>query len=670
MSNSIALYCGYDTAHRPLPLRAYYPAIRGSLLRRTYGGGERPAKFRGMHTLMAHEDNYWVRRLRTDSFSRRRFVGGAAVAGTGAAALGLVGCGGGSSSSTPTASATSAGGTSTAAASATTAGAAPVDGGIYTAVLGGTQFDSVDIERASRDEVGWLTNYVYAKLLRFSNPDAGDIESDLAQKWETPDSQTYTFTLRNDVKWQDTPITKGRQFTSADVKWHIERSAAGVLQDGSKAQFRFQSDWAGVKVETPDDFTVKLTLPQPNAPFLGRLAASYSGIPNREATMQFEKTHTVLTPDAMPATGPFTLQQWTTGKDILLKKNPNYFRKGEPHLDGIHIPWGLFEDPNAQRLAFEQKQVDSWAAGDPSATKAVIDAHKDQMIESLTGVSNTVLLELNMNTQFKDLRLVRAMNMAIDRRAMIQAFHQGLGQVSGPATWLQEGWAVAPADLIKYEGYRTDRAQEIKDARDLWAAGGGPALGDIDIHGIDTWTSVYPDTSAILIKMLNDNLGITQIKSTRATYNDDVIPLLAKGSFVNWMAWTNAVNSPDPRLDLLAWFSSKGSYNFNKANNPDLDKLLNDSVSNPDIAKAKQASLQAQDIILKNAQFGTIVLYNYISRTAVWNYLHPNSKVPASAGKAASGYWNTASGALVEKSVWFNPKDPTYTDAIKNRTLS
>lgn len=601
---------------------------------------------------------------------RRGFLAAAGATSAGLAAFGAVGCGDDDNTSKNTATSAPSGTAAASPATSATAASTAVDGGIYTSVLGGTQFDSVDIERASRDEVAWLSNYVYAKLLRFSNPDAGDLEADIAQKWETPDAQTYTFNLRNDVKWQDTPITNGRQFTSADVKWHIERQAAGVLQDGSKAQFRFQSDWAGVKVETPDDFTLKLTLPKPNAPFLGRLAASYGGIPNREATLKFEKTHTVLTPDAFPATGPFTLEQWTTGKDILLKKNPNYFRKGEPHLDGIKIPWGLFEDPNAQRLAFEQKLVDSWAAGDPSATKAVIDAHKGEMVESLTGVSNTVLLELNMNTQFKDLRLIRALNMAIDRRDLIQKFHQGLGQVSGPVTWLQEGWAIAPADLIKYEGYRTDRAQEIKDARALWEAGGGPALGDVDIHGIDTWTSVWPDTSAILIKMLNDNLGISQIKSTRATYNDDVIPLLAKGSFVNWMAWTNAVNNPDPRLDLLAWFNSTGSYNFNRANNPELDKLLSDSVSTPDVNEAKSLSLKAQDIILKNAQFGTIVLYNYISRTAVWNYLHANLKTPPSDGKPASGYWNTAAGALTGKSVWFNPKDPTYTDAIKNRTLA
>ena len=351
-----------------------------------------------------------------------------------------------------------------------------------------------------------------------------------------------------------------------------------MLQDGTAAQFRFKSDWAGVKVETPDDFTLKLTLPKPSAPFLVRLAAYFGGIPNREATLQFEKNHTVLTPDAMPATGPFTLQQWATGKDILLKKNPTHFRKGEPHLDGIHIPWGLFEDPNAQRLAFEQKQVDSWAAPDPAATKAVIDAHKDSMIEVLTGVSNTVFLHLNMNQQFKDLRLVRAMNMAIDRRAMIQAFHQGLGQVSGPVTWLQQGWATKPEDLIKYEGYRTDRAAGDQGrARPLgsrrWAGARRrrhPRHRHLD--GTLARHERHPDQDA----QRQPGHHPDQVDPCHLQRRRHPAPR-RRVTFVNWMAWTNAVNSPDPRLDLLSTAASTGSQNWNRINNPALDKLLADA---------------------------------------------------------------------------------------------
>ncbi|MBI5949330.1 MAG: ABC transporter substrate-binding protein [Chloroflexi bacterium] len=611
--------------------------------------------------------NYWTRRLTSAQLSRRRFVGGAAVTGVGAAALGLVGCG---DDDDGEATATTApGGSPTAPGATATPAQQAVDGGILRSIwLGGSQFDSTDTHRGFRDETYWLSNYVLNKIIRYSNPDTGDVEADLAEKWETPDSQTYTFTIRKDVKWQNTSLTNGRALTSKDIKWHIERQRDAKLVDGTAVPFRFQSDYTGVTVETPDDYTVKLKLPAPNGAFLTRMAAYFATVPNRETVEKYEKTYNTLTEEAMPATGAFTIKKWRANEDVYVQKNPQNFRKGEPHFDGMILPVGLFADPTAARLAFEQKQIDAWASPDASVTKSILDAHKDSMYEVLTGVANTVFLHLNMNNQFKDVRLVRAMNMAVDRRLMISTFHQGLGAVSGPVTWLQEGFAVKPEDLIKYPGYRTDRQLEIKEARELWTAGGGPALGDVDIRVTDTWLGPYPDTNQIMIKMFNEALGVTQFKSTKCTYNDDIIPNLANGKFPNWMSWTSQVNSPDPRNDLLNTFNSKGSGNFQKVNNADLDKLTNDAILTSDLTKARDLTQQAQKIILDNGHFGNVVLYNYISRAAYWNYLHGNFKTNPSAGKAAAGY-NIFSGHLVAKNSYLDPKDPSYGDTVKNRSL-
>jgi len=612
------------------------------------------------------EDNYWLRRLDSNRLSRRRFVGGAAVTGVGAAGLGLVGCGDDDDDDTAP---TTAGGSPTAAASPTPVAAKPVAGGIMRSIwLGGSQFDSTDTHRGFRDETYWLSNYVLNKIIRYSNPDTGDLEGDLAEKWETLDSQTFTFTIRKDVKWQNTPLTNGRGLTSQDIKWHIERQANAKLVDGTVVPFRYQSDYAGIKVETPDDYTVKLTLPKPNGAFLTRIAAYFATVPNRETVEKFEKNFNQLTEEAMPATGAFTIKKWRANEDVYVQKNPLNFRKGEPNFDGMILPVGLFADPQAARLAFEQKQIDAWAAPDASLTKSILDSNKDQMYEILTGVANTVFLHLNMNNQFKDVRLVRAMNMAVDRRLMITTFHQGLGQVSGPVTWLQEGFAIKDEDLIKYPGYRTDRNLEIKEARELWAAGGGPALGEVDIRVTDTWLGPYPDTNQIMIKMFNEALGVTQFKSTKATYNDDIIPNLSNGKFPNWMSWTSQVNSPDPRNDLLNTFNSKGSGNFQKVNNAQLDKLTDDAILTSDLAQARSLTLDAQKIILDNGQFGNVILYNYISRAAYWNYYHGNFKTQPSAGKPGNGF-NIFSGYLLPKNSYIDPKDPTYADSVKSRTL-
>ena len=606
---------------------------------------------------MSEIDNYWKRKLAREGVSRRRVLGGAATAGIGLGALGLVGCG---DDDDDDADPTAGPGGTTAAGSPTAAAQTKVAGGILRAQIPNV-FDSVDVHRAFGDPTSWLSNYVLNKVVRYKNPDTGEIEGDLAEKYETPDASNLTFTVRKGVKWQNTPITNGREFTSADLKWHFERQINNVLKDGTTVGgMRFASTYKGVKVETPDAYTVKLVLPTPNAVFLHRLSGYFSTVPNREAMEKFEADHRTLTEEAMPATGAFTLKQWRANKEILFQKNPQNFRQGEPLLDGWIAPL-VFEDPNAYRLAFEQKQVESWSSPDASLTKSVLDANKDKMTEILTGVGNTVYMQLNGSKApwNKDPRLIKAMYLAFNRRLAIQTFHQGLGQVSGPVPWLQEAFAVKPDDLVKVPGYRSDYAADAKDAKALWDAAGGAQAGEIDIKVPDTWLANWPDTPQFLITMFNSAFGTTQFKSTKTSYNEEIIPNLAKREYPNWFGWTSQVNSPDPRSDLFSAYHSTSPTNFEKVNNPELDKLVAGALTELDAAKAATTVRDAQKIIQENGGFGNMVLYNYISRSAIWNYYHPNVKIPASAGKAATGF-NIFAGHLFGGNVWLDTKDPSY----------
>jgi peptide/nickel transport system substrate-binding protein len=614
------------------------------------------------------EHNYWTRRR---PISRRSLLRGAAGGSIGLAGWALIGCSGddddststatpGGGTGTPAATPTESGGGGTATATPEGSSMTPVDGGAARGVfLGGNVFDSVDVHRAFGDPTSWLSNYVLNKVVRYSNPDTGEIEGDLAETWEAPDASTYTFNIRKDVYWQDTPLTGGRQLTAEDIKWHWERQAAGMLADGTVTDFRHQTFYETIaNIEVPDDFTITATLNEPNGTFLGRLAAYFSTVPNREATEAFEADHRTLTEDAMPATGAYTLKQWRSDEEIIFIKNPLNFRQGEPHLDGWIYPL-LFEDPNARRVAFEQKQIDAFGSPDPSLTKSIIEANPDDMWEVLTGVANTVFMHLNMNRQFTDVRHVRALNAAFDRRGMIQTFHQGLGQVSGPVTWLQEGYALEPDELITYDGYRTNRDEDIKVARDLWDAADGASLGDINIQIPDTWLGPWPDTTQVIPAMLNEALGVDQFQSTRTTYNEEIIPNLANGEFPNWFAWTSQVSSPDPRAELRQTFHSTSTANFEHVDNPDLDALLDQALVSVDYEEGVELIRDAQRLILENGQYGNVVLYNYISRSAGWNYFHGNNKVAPAPPEPGQGY-NIFAGHLASKNVWVDPNDPSF----------
>lgn len=518
----------------------------------------------------------------------------------------------------------------------------------------------MDVHRAFGDPTSRVANQTQNKVVRYKDPNTGEIEPDLAEKWEIPDAATYTFNLRKGVKWHNVPPANGREFTAEDIKWHIERQAGNKSKTGEPIDFRFNSFYKTVtKIEIPDKNTIKLTLATPNGTFLDALAAYFRTVPNREASEQFEAEHRTLNEAAIIGTGPFIPTEFRAGKDVKFKRNPDYFIKDQPNLDG-QVWTILFEDPNAARAAFTQKQLDAWASADASVTKSIIDANKGAMYEVLTGVANTVALYINVNKFFKgDNRLVQAMNMAIDRRQLIQTLHQGLGQVSGPVTWIQEGFAIPRDELVKFNGYRTDRQAELRDARQLWQAAGGASLGDIDITIPRTWAAPYPDTQQIIPKMLNDNLGVTQFKSTLSDYNENIIPNLFNGNFPSWFGWITAVDSPDPRTQLRNVFHSKGSSNFQKVSNPQLDKILDDALEITDQKKAVAKMREAQDILMQNAQYGVITLYNYIARTAVWNYWHPPLKEDPGKDKPGAGYFLDA-GHLIAGRGWIDTKDPSY----------
>jgi ABC-type transport system substrate-binding protein len=148
-----------------------------------------------------------------------------------------------------------------------------------------------------------------------------------------------------------------------------------------------------------------------------------------------------------------------------------------------------------------------------------------------------------------------------------------------------------------------------------------------------------------------------------------VIPLLPKGTFVNWLAWTSQVSTPDPRSGLYRAFHSKGSENFQKVNNPELDNLTATALATVDDKKAKDLVNQIQKVVLENGHYGNVMLYNYISRTAVWNYLHGNYKTQPAAGKPGNG-WALFAGHLNGGVVWLDPADPSYNQAIKSRSIA
>jgi peptide/nickel transport system substrate-binding protein len=144
----------------------------------------------------------------------------------------------------------------------------------------------------------------------------------LANGGVSEDFQTWTFKLRDDVKWHD-----GQPFTSADVAFTL-----GVVQSVDVTVAVGRAAYEGITVETPDATTVFFQLPNPNTTFLELWA--YSGIVPKHVLEGVDVNTADFNIAPTVGTGPFKFVEWVSGSHITVEKNPDYYL-GEPAIDRI-----------------------------------------------------------------------------------------------------------------------------------------------------------------------------------------------------------------------------------------------------------------------------------------------------------------------------------------------
>ena len=189
---------------------------------------------------------------------------------------------------------------------------------------------------------------VYNNLVEFdSRKPLNSIDTvvpDLATKWSWDASKTkLTFDLRTGVKWHD-----GKPFSANDVKCTFD-----LVQGKSKQRLRknprkiWYHNLKGVKVNSPTSVTFELNRPQPA--FLMLLASGYSPIYPCHVSPKDMRIKPI-------GTGPFKFVSLKRNESISLKKNPDYFKKGLPYLDGIE--WKIIKSRSTRILAFTAGEFD------------------------------------------------------------------------------------------------------------------------------------------------------------------------------------------------------------------------------------------------------------------------------------------------------------------------
>ena len=317
-------------------------------------------------------------------------------------------------------------------------------------------------------------SFTHSRLLKHKAgpgiaPGTFPIEGDLAESWTQPSETTYIFKLRKGVRWHNKPPVNGRELTADDVVFSVNHFM--TVKGNANAYMLKSLD----KVEAVDKHTVRFTLKEPFVWFLDMLSNPHAvAIVAKEVLDKhgdFKKHETVI------GTGPWMLDSYRPNVGLTYVRNPSYFLPGLPYIDRIEA---TVDEDNASRMAaflsgkydLGWEFVGSIARVDWVQIKGTLAQRRPNLktVEFPSPVMNHISMRTDQKP-FSDVRVRRAMSLAIDRKAIIDSAYEGVGVLNPPVAAALKEWAI-PFDKLgegaKY--YKYDPAE----AKRLLAAAGYP----------------------------------------------------------------------------------------------------------------------------------------------------------------------------------------------------
>jgi peptide/nickel transport system substrate-binding protein len=287
---------------------------------------------------------------------------------------------------------------------------------------------------------------------------------DLAESWTiSPDGMTYTFKLRQGVRFHD-----GSILTSRDVKASYDKI---VFPPPGVISMRKGSYHAVEAIEAPDPQTVRFRLKWPEASFLIALSSPYNWIFKADILAKDPRWYETN----VMGTGPFKFLEHVKGSHWIGKKNPDYWDKGKPYLDGYRAIFMSSSSAQVAAIRGERAHI-QFRGFSPADRDALVQALGPKIAVQESAWNCVQLVAMNHERKpFDDKRVRRALTLALDRHEASKtlsriAIVKEVGGIQVPGT----PWATPPAELEKLAGYGRDTAANRAEARRLLREAGVP----------------------------------------------------------------------------------------------------------------------------------------------------------------------------------------------------
>ncbi len=386
-------------------------------------------------------------------------------------------------------------------------------------------------------------------------------QPELARRWTVSERGTlYTFQLAPNVKWHD-----GAPFTSADVKFTFDEL---LLKHHARTKAGIGAVIAAIETPSPD--VVVFRLRKPYGALLQLLNVTEAPILPKHL---YQGSDPLTNPvNHKPVgTGPFKLESYRTDQQVVMVRNPDYFKPGLPYLD--RLVFRVVPDANAQTVALLAGEADYLplvSAPDVERLRARPELTVTQTAFGTGGGNCISTLAFNLERKaLADLRVRQAVAHAIDREQILRDVQFGLGRV--PAAPISSGlaWAHAPGSLARYPR-NLQRAAELLDAAGLKAGADGVRLSLEMVH-FPTFNRVG---EVIRLNLGKVGIKVVQKPLDRAAFVDTVF---AQRAFdLTLISYCNGAD-PDSGVRRMYMSNNIGNIPFSNAaayRNPEVDRLF------------------------------------------------------------------------------------------------
>ncbi|HLI13842.1 MAG TPA: ABC transporter substrate-binding protein [Alphaproteobacteria bacterium] len=368
----------------------------------------------------------------------------------------------------------------------------------------------------------------------------GRARPDLAERWTTsPDQKTWTFYLRKDAKFHN-----GRPVDAQDVIETVKRILDPATGSPYRANFQIVD-----KMEALDPHTVRFELKIPYAGFADIFGDRQARIVPRDA-LNTLSTHPI-------GSGPFMFQSYEPGNSVVLVRNPNYYVPGVPKLDKVVLR--IIPEGAAAVSALETGEVDLlWNL--PLESIGEIKKNPDLVVDSVPTSTWDGLIMNCSQKPFTDQRVRRAVELAIDKNAMVQLALFGNGtpthtMIPPSSPFYNSDIKIGPPDIAGAKKLLAEAGYANGFDITLYVPAGRPTRERL---GLAAREMLKPIGIKVAIQTVPWDKFISDIEGKATFYTD--------GFF----------SRPTIDTSVYPFFDSNGSWNSTlwHYKNPEIDKVL------------------------------------------------------------------------------------------------